>query len=111
MAPVGDRWVIRKEGASRASGVFATQDEAASSAREELRAKGGTLLIHGRDGRIRQSFTLGRAGLETISAVEGIRLTGEMRRDFREFDHKNLSAEERRKAILDKYGKASAKKA
>ena len=49
---------------------------------------------------------IGREGFAKISAVEGIYLTAEMERDFREFDRKGLSAEKRRKAIAQKYGKA-----
>ncbi len=51
-------------------------------------------------------FTLGREAFTKISAVEGIHLSPEMERDFREFDRKGLTAAERRKAISRKYGKA-----
>jgi hypothetical protein len=40
-----------------------------------------------------------------ISSIEGVHLTDEMNRDFREFDRRGLSAEERRDAITRKYGK------
>ncbi len=50
-------------------------------------------------------FVLGRAAYARISAVEGIRLTGEMEQDLREFDEKGLSSSERRKIILEKYAK------
>ena len=53
-----------------------------------------------------RSYKIGREGFAKISAVEGIYLTAEMERDFREFDRKGLSAEKRRKAIAQKYGKA-----
>jgi hypothetical protein len=53
-----------------------------------------------------KGHTIGRAGFAKISAVEGIRLTTEMTADFREFEQKGLSPEERRKAIVGKYGKA-----
>jgi hypothetical protein len=46
-----------------------------------------------------KSFTLGRGGFARISAVEGIRLSPEMERRFREFDRLGLSAGDRRKAI------------
>jgi hypothetical protein len=53
-------------------------------------------------------FILGREQFEKISAVEGLHLTREMKRDFREFDRENLSGDERRKRLLAKYGKGRA---
>jgi hypothetical protein len=55
--------------------------------------------------RAPKDFVLGRAHFAKISAVEGIHLTPEMEADFREFDRLGLSSEERRKAILRKYGR------
>ncbi|CAN5723814.1 hypothetical protein BH11PAT2_BH11PAT2_09490 [soil metagenome] len=52
------------------------------------------------------SFTVGRSAFAKISALEGVRLTPEMARDFKSFDAKNLSAAERRTVIIQKYGKA-----
>ena len=51
-----------------------------------------------------KGFKIGRRAFEKISAVEGIRLSPEMKRDFSEFDRKGLSADARRKAIARKYG-------
>ena len=48
----------------------------------------------------------GRSGFAKISAVEGIRTTAAMDEDFREFERRGLSADERRKLISRKYGKA-----
>lgn len=50
------------------------------------------------------SFILGRSSFAKISAVEGIRLSHRMDEDFREFDCKGLSAEERRRELVRKYG-------
>jgi hypothetical protein len=55
-----------------------------------------------------KSLTLGRDSFAKISAVEGVHLTPEMKRDFREFDRKDLSPAERRRAIASKYGKNPA---
>ncbi len=52
-----------------------------------------------------EQFVLSRGGFAKISAVEGIHLTPEMKRDMRDFDRKGLSAAERRRAILNKYGR------
>ncbi|MPZ20749.1 MAG: hypothetical protein GEV06_22995 [Luteitalea sp.] len=55
-----------------------------------------------------QAFTLGRDSFDKISAVEGIRLSPEIQEDFREFDQRGLSAHERRRAIVRKYGRKLA---
>ena len=46
-----------------------------------------------------------KASFAAISAVEGLSLSTEMLRDFREFDRKGLSAGKRRKTIVAKYGR------
>lgn len=51
---------------------------------------------------------IGRAAFAAISAVEGIKLTPEMKRREREFDRKGLSPEERIKAIVAVHRKAPA---
>lgn len=53
-----------------------------------------------------KGYTIGRHGFAKISALEGIHLSDAMDADFREFDRNGLSAEERRKVIRRKYGKA-----
>lgn len=50
-------------------------------------------------------YVLGRHGFAKISAVEGIRTTREMDKEFGEFDRKNLPAKVRREALSSKYGK------
>lgn len=52
-------WSVRKAGASRASGTFATQKEAIASARKIAKKQKAELYIHGRDGRIRERNTYG----------------------------------------------------
>jgi hypothetical protein len=53
-----------------------------------------------------KGYIIGRSGFAKISAVEGIRTTAAMDEDFREFERRGLSADERRKLISRKYGKA-----
>ena len=48
-------------------------------------------------------YTIGRDAFAKISAVEGIHLTKEMRRDFQIFEQKGLSPKDRREAIAKKY--------
>ena len=50
-------------------------------------------------------FVLGRARFEKISAVEGIKKSAESRRMFEEFDRKDLTSEQRRKAVFEKYAR------
>lgn len=50
-----------------------------------------------------RSVVIGRAGFEKISAVEGIRPTPAAKARSREFEHKGLSPEERRRAIIEAY--------
>jgi hypothetical protein len=52
-----------------------------------------------------KGFTIGRQGFAMISAVEGLHLSDEMKRDLQEFDRKRLPGDERRRAIIRKYGK------
>ena len=50
-----------------------------------------------------QSYTVGRRAFAKVSAIEGIHLTQEMDRDFRDFEQKGLAPEDRRRAIAEKY--------
>lgn len=54
VVPHAGGWAVRGAGAQRASAVFDTQREAIGRARETSRNQGSELLIHGRDGRIRE---------------------------------------------------------
>jgi hypothetical protein len=54
-----------------------------------------------------ERFTLGRAGFEKISAVEGIGYSADMIKTFRRLDKKGASPAERRQAIAAKYGRSS----
>lgn len=47
-------WAVKSEGVSKASSVHETQKEAIDRGREVSRKQGTELLIHGRDGRIRE---------------------------------------------------------
>lgn len=51
------------------------------------------------------TVVLGRSAFEKISAVEGIKLSRSSERMFSEFDRQGLSAEQRRKALLEKHAK------
>jgi uncharacterized protein YdaT len=57
--PTGGKWRVRRSGSARASGIYDTQEEAISRAREIARSQRTELYIHGRDGRIRERNTYG----------------------------------------------------
>jgi len=73
---------------------------------------GGEIVVHGRNGRIRgvEAYALGADSFAKVSAVEGIFLTQEMKRDFRALDRKRLSPKARRQWLIAKYGKQSHSK-
>jgi hypothetical protein len=52
-------------------------------------------------------LVIGLRGFEKISAVEGLRLTRDMKGTFRNLDKRNASATERRSVISKKYGSSS----
>jgi len=62
------------------------------------KSKSGSVKASGR-------FVIGRDRFAKISAVEGLRVTAAMETEFRDFDRRGLSAQERRKIIANKYGK------
>lgn len=47
-------WAVRGEGSSRVTSVHDTQREAIEAAREIARNQSSELVIHGRDGRVRE---------------------------------------------------------
>ncbi len=60
VVPSGGKWRVQRAGASRASGVFDTQQEAVQRAKELAQNQQTELYIHGRDGRIRERSSYGR---------------------------------------------------
>jgi len=105
VVPMDGGWQVRREGAGRAASVYTTQTEATEAAKSALRRSGGELMIQGRDGRIRESITLGRDSMAKIAAVEGIRLSPESKRTLKDLDRTGASSEERRRAIARQFGK------
>jgi uncharacterized protein YdaT len=53
-------WAVRKSGSERASGVYDTKKKAVDSARSAAKKEGGELVIHARDGQIRESHSYGK---------------------------------------------------
>lgn len=59
VVPRDDVWAIRGAGNAKDTARFKTQQQAISAAREIARNQKSELLIHGRDGRIREKNTYG----------------------------------------------------
>lgn len=53
------KWAVRGEGNSRVTSIHDTQREAIDAGREIARNQGGELLIHGRNGQIRERDSVG----------------------------------------------------
>lgn len=60
MTRIGGGWSVRKEGASRASGIYDSKEQAIKRAREVARSAGGDIVIHNRDGLVQESTTYSR---------------------------------------------------
>lgn len=60
VVPAKGGWGVKGAGTSRATKVFRTQEEAIRAAREIAKNQKSELLIHGRDGRIREKNSYGR---------------------------------------------------
>jgi hypothetical protein len=105
VVPHGDGWAVRKPGGAWENSIHRTQPQAVRAAEDSLRSRGGKLRIQGSNGRWRESFTIGRSNFAKISAVEGIRLSGEMEKHLRELDRQGLSPQDRLRTIMNKFGK------
>jgi uncharacterized protein YdaT len=60
VVPRDGRWAVKGAGSARATVVVDTQREAAERAREIARKHGTEVLIHGRDGQIRERDSFGK---------------------------------------------------
>lgn len=59
VVPSSGGWAVKSAGSKRATKVFSTQKEAIAAARGTAKRQGSELLIHGRDGKIRDKNTYG----------------------------------------------------
>jgi hypothetical protein len=103
--PTNGGWQVKREGIGHSTGVYRTKAEAAEAAQSALRRSGGALAIQGRDGRVRESMTLGRDPMARIAAVEGIYMSADSKRMLEELDRAGASGEERRRSIARRFGK------
>ncbi len=108
--PRSDGWAIVGASLAAAKHHYKTQREAVDAARRLIETRvGGEVTIHGRDGRIRSvdTYVLGEGSFDKISAVEGIHIGEEMKRDFSLLDRRKYSPEKRRQWLIAKYGSKS----
>lgn len=94
-------WVVRAP-SSRASRVFSTQAEALKAAQASVRDVGGQLHVHEVSGQLKTSFTLGRAAMDKLNAIEGVSLTPVGKAAFKTFDREDLTPTQRRAALRAK---------
>lgn len=59
IVPHSDGWAVKIEGNDRATSVHDTQQQAIDAGRDRARREESELLIHGRDGRIRDRDSYG----------------------------------------------------
>lgn len=59
VVPRDDGWAVKSEGAGRSASIHPTQAEAIAAATASAKRKGTEAVIHGRDGRIRDSDSYG----------------------------------------------------
>ncbi len=59
VAKHNDGWAVKKEGNQRASSVHPTQKQAIDAGRDAAKAERSELVIHGRDGKIRDKDSFG----------------------------------------------------
>ena len=60
VVPRNEGWVIRREGTVKATSVHGTQREAVDAGRAIAKRQSGELIVHGRDGRIRDRDSYGQ---------------------------------------------------
>ena len=60
VVPNDKGWSVKRAGASKASSVHRTQDEAIQAAKRLAQSQRTELYVHGRDGRIRERNSYGR---------------------------------------------------
>jgi len=59
VVPKGGNWAVKSAGTSRPAKVTSTQQEAIDRAREIAQNNQSEMLVHGRNGRIRQKNSFG----------------------------------------------------
>jgi hypothetical protein len=64
-------WIVKGETTERAVSVHETKKSALHAAREVAKHAGGQLVVHGRDGRIKDAYVYGHDPYPTRSEITG----------------------------------------
>ncbi|MBC7937632.1 MAG: DUF2188 domain-containing protein [Rhizobacter sp.] len=59
VVPLGNGWAVKREGIIRATVITTKQSDAISVARDIAKNNSAELIVHGRDGRIRERNSYG----------------------------------------------------
>jgi hypothetical protein len=59
VVPLGNGWAVKSAGAERATVITTKQSDAISAARDIARNNHSELIVHGRDGKIRERNSYG----------------------------------------------------
>lgn len=59
VVPLGNGWAVKGEGAARATVITSKQSDAISVARDIAKNNSSELIVHGRNGRIRERNSYG----------------------------------------------------
>ena len=89
-------WTVSTGGTGK---VYPTKVAAMKAARTIAREQGGVLTIRHANGGVGKSFTLGRAAMTKLNAVEGVVLGHAARQVFTTFDRADATPAQRRAAL------------
>jgi hypothetical protein len=64
--PAESRWVVIREGAQRATRRLPSQRDAIALARSLAQSSGAEVIVHGKNGRIRERFVVADGPLGTV---------------------------------------------
>lgn len=59
VVPLGNGWAVKAEGAGRATVITSKQSDAISVARDIAKNSNSELIVHGKDGKIRERNSYG----------------------------------------------------
>lgn len=99
VAPAGDGWQVKGTMSKRATSVHPSQAEALAAARHRLQHSGGAIVVQGRDGRLKSTYTVGRKAMTKLNEVEGISVPRAVRKGAAQLGPLSPSREQRREQI------------
>jgi hypothetical protein len=100
----GSGWMLSST-TGDASAQFTTKAEAVVAARTALARKGGTLTVHGTDGKVSETLTLGRDTAVRLNAIEGVAMNATSRRLLRDVQASGMTPAQQLGAIVAAFKK------